>query len=399
MKRIIGSLFAVLAIAMFVMACGDDNKDSCGDGEVKLAIVTNGVAGDAQCFKTCTDTVAASDCPNPAAQECKGSPSVCRDKAVVDTNNDNNDNNDNNTPEEPTISAEHTTLCEDYCEISVGCIYEWCGSENIQSGLIQSCLHGSAGDPEDIGCIGELTGTSEDAAAIEAAADEYRSTVYANDGSKITCDDTKYLSCAYANIFKAQGASFNCGCTESTTVGNACEKAEDCDSGALPSGCIPETTAQGEDTGYPGGYCVAQACDLEVPLAERIIGSANPNSSGCGAGNYCVMERYENSSMGTCYPGCEQTEDCRPGYACQARASVVELGTDGSVTKETMAKSCLPASCETDADCGTGENQGRCNVATKACEFRCTDDSAKAFCESGGGECTGEEGKTFCVLS
>lgn len=388
MKRIIGSLFAILAIAMFVMACGDDNKNSCGDGEVKLSIVTNGVAGEEKCFKLCEQV---SDCPNAATQECKGAPKVCRDKAVVDNNNNPN-NNPNNTPDLPTISDENKALCEDYCELNFGCVTSpsWCGPGSLPANIIQECLTGFASQPGDTGCFGDLTGTSADAAKIEAAAEEIRSQVYDRNGSKITCEDVSYLKCAWGN------EQNSCGCEASQKLGAACAEPEDCESGSLLGACIGEKDQNNKDTGYKGGYCLSIPCELDAPVAERKIGLAVQDSLGCGAGNYCVFEQYsQDSVLGFCYASCESTadNDCREGYACMASAVVMKGG------KQVMAKTCRPANCAADSDCKYANNvQGRCNLDTKACESPCDKAEDKEFCESGNGVCEGDDGAKFCVL-
>lgn len=384
MKNLMGRLFAILAIAMFVMACGDDKDKgvSCEDGELYAS-----VGGVAKCYQTCEQT---SDCATPSTMECRGTPKLCLDKAIEDTDAGNNGDEDTGPGETPAITKEHEELCEDYCAISYGCIYEWCGENNIIPGLIQSCLFGFEDQPGDTGCIGELTGTSADAARIEAAAEEIRGSVYRADGTKATCEDTEYLRCVYGS------ERLSCGCEASTKLGDACEKPEDCESGSLLGACIAETTESGQETGYPGGYCLTLPCDLNVPAAERIQGLANPNSLGCGVGNYCIYEPYDGSTnLGFCYASCQESSECREGYVCGARGSVIDEETE----TETMAKTCVPAGCSADTDCGTGANQGRCNLETKACEFRCNSEAAIAFCESGNGECTGEEdGPTFCTL-
>ncbi len=390
MKRIIGSLFAILAIAMFVMACGDDNDGlKCGADEVKMALKVGDVVGEEKCYKTC-DTTA--DCPSASTQECRGAPKVCRDKAVVGTNNKENNKENNDTPETPTISAENKELCEDYCDLNYGCVTtaSWCGAGSLPATVLQECLNGFASRPEDKGCFGELTGTSADAAKIEAAAADYRSQVYNQDGTKVTCDDVSYLKCAWGN------EQNSCGCEPSQKLGAACVNPEDCESGSLLGACIGEKSQDNTDTGYKGGYCLSIPCELGATAEERQIGLAIEDSLACGAGNYCVFEQYtQDSVLGFCYASCESTanDDCREGYACQASAVVRKDG------KSVMAKTCRPANCAANADCKYSNNvEGRCNMDTKACEAPCNKPEEVALCESGNGVCEGDDGAKFCVL-
>ncbi len=389
MKRILGSLFAILAIAMFVMACGDDKKSNCPDGQVMLAFKVNGVEGEQKCYTECETTAG---CPNKDTQECRGVPKVCRDKAVVDTNNTPN----NTIPpvETPTISDVNKQLCADHCDLSFGCIYEWCGAENLTPGLIGNCMNGfppnEKGEPGEPGCIPELTGTSAQAAEIEAKAAEYRKTVYREDGiTKQTCDDSSYMACVYGSILQ----NTTCGCEPSKKLGDTCVKPEDCESGTLLGACLAEKQGD-KETGFKGGYCASLPCDHEYGSDKRIVGSANPDSLGCGEGNYCIMTRYNAQTvLGFCNAGCKEQSDCRDGYTCNVGGVVIKG------TKETMAKTCTPAICKTDSDCGSGENQGRCNVDTKACELPCSKAEDAEFCLSGDGVCTADGDKKFCVLS
>lgn len=377
MKRIIGSLFAILAIAMFVMACGDDTL-KCGDDEIK-AINKDGVE---KCYKTCETT---NNCPSPTTQECRPASKdtttkICHDKKVTEPNNDpNNDpnNNPNNDPKEPT--AEDLKLCDGYCQLVYGCITSECSQINPDAvqDAVKSCIFGNA---QSGGCAADLVGPQAD-----QARKEYQEFVYDETGKERTCEYTESIRCG---VFEFGDI---CGCKAPKGLGNACEKDSDtCDGGSLDVGACLHNDA------FPDGSCVALPCspsyEKDGNNVEGKSGQANTDSNACGDKAACMFLQGQNNRVsGQCMATCDKKDDCRPNYSCRP------FGEDGATGK--MVKICIADSCKEDAECNKDGAKGRCGETSKVCEFTCEDAKTKTFCETGGGECeAGADDKTFCVL-
>ena len=105
------------------------------------------------------------------------------------------------------------------------------------------------------------------------------------------------LSCTGVNLGVCQSnpqlAAFGCACpglqSNETNIGDACLNDFDCETGDLQGGCIPGVDPEsGEETGFPGGYCTADAC---------------LNDAACGEGNFCVPTPRSDTLVNSCLSG------------------------------------------------------------------------------------------------
>ena len=77
----------------------------------------------------------------------------------------------------------------------------------------------------------------------------------------------------------------------STTVGDACEKDSDCDAGLI---C---------DTTFKEGYCLKVNCDIN-------------DDNDCPQESQCTY--FVENETAYCLAKCNENDDCRVGYSCQA---------------------------------------------------------------------------------
>ncbi len=356
---------------MLVIACGSDNENSCGDGEI--AASARGVKG---CYKKC-ETKA--DCA--ATQECTGDApnSICLDAAGNNEDPDvGGDDTDDNNANNGGPSEEDRQLCQDYCHLIYGCIEDTCDTSGLISiaAIEMECVSGDPLVASDNGCYGDMTGPQ----AAQYRADR-KSFVY-SDGVKLTCADTEWLRCGIIAGLKGP-----CGCEAPSNLGAACTDDSQCEGGSLFPFCIPETATQNgqtQQTGYIGGYCVAEPCPL-IQNAE--VGEVNRNTqtNPCGANSGCFYAQGpQGNPSGQCRPTCTSHDSCRDGYSCQIMGGEKAPAVGGADPVITPVRSCLPE-CSATRACPA---ESRCNEATNGCEFKCTTEASRGLCTRAGGTCT-----------
>lgn len=146
-------------------------------------------------------------------------------------------------------------------------------------------------------------------------------------------------TCAPGEGFLRAGECF----TEGAAPGDACEVSSDC---GRDTDCFSEAASR-----WPGGVCATGPC--------------NPDTgAGCPAEAACIPT---DGGGGVCVGGCDGSDDCRPGFACE----------DGA---------CQP-SCDDDAQCSRGRV---CNPVNGRCT-ECADDddcSGDQVCDVTAGSCT-----------
>ncbi|MDF1564401.1 MAG: hypothetical protein P1V51_15260 [Deltaproteobacteria bacterium] len=212
-----------------------------------------------------------------------------------------------------------------------------------------------------------------------------------------------------------------CGCSP---VGGPCVGPGSCRSDA---GCIGETDANGDPTGWPGGYCIVVDCDPPaVPCpagsscytlpgdVNACLPDCDPNDLGsCSRANYMCAEvdRYivggtcQSSAdcnavapdcfgaspgvVGTCIRACGSDADCATsqGHVCRNFQDQVSLCADPF-----QRGACYPG-CSTDSDCGVCTADADCQLGQVCSGSRCrTPCSSDAQCGVGavcaGGLCT-----------
>ncbi len=117
---------------------------------------------------------------------------------------------------------------------------------------------------------------------------------------------------------------------------------------------------------------VARACPLPVrdELIAGLAGNAGVEMGGCsppdctfvnectrdadcGQNAYCLRtersDEYDGLIAHRCRASCAADDDCGPGFVC-----VCDRVIQNATRRETILGSCMPATCRTDADCGTG---------------------------------------------
>ncbi len=132
-------------------------------------------------------------------------------------------------------------------------------------------------------------------------------------------------------------------------------------------GCVGGACLTEESYGYPGSYCVAEACD---PSAT---------DSGCPSGGVCVAA--SGSTLGYCFQGCGSDSDCRTAYACRPSDSA----------DPTSATACFPG-CTDDSQCTATLQDGtalHCNVGTGECLPPLAMTSIGEPCVGDGSDCVG----------
>ncbi len=217
----------------------------------------------------------------------------------------------------PTASVGDACTQHDQCTAGGFCVtaaQEWPGGACIGTGCVPSTNTGCQGDAQclvdDFGDVYCLDGC--------ATSDDCR------DGyvCRGTVEFPTRLSCHPAFV--------------DTNLGGACGN----------TGCQGGTCRSEQFYGYPGGYCVADACD--------------PNATTpCPGDGVCLVE--SGATLGYCLDGCGTSEDCRvsAGYAC----------ADPDPTDASSATACVPA-CSTDGQCTAQSFNGStyvCNQGTGLC--------------------------------
>ncbi len=158
---------------------------------------------------------------------------------------------------------------------------------------------------------------------------------FADQVAALTCEEVNLLLLRQACAGDGNDA---CECPVFTSnVGAACEADPDCNADALETACVRERVPDTmEETGFPGGYCIALACQ---------------NDYECGADGLCVTVDSQGNTL--CIRACDAAIEgsCRDGYVCS------------DVSEGEGVGACLPA-CRNDADCGTGSH---CDVPSGEC--------------------------------
>jgi hypothetical protein len=107
-------------------------------------------------------------------------------------------------------------------------------------------------------------------------------------------------------------------------------------------GCEGGTCLRESTNGYPGSYCIYAGCTL--------------GGTDCPSGGVCAPG---SGTVNLCLLGCDNSGDCRPGYACRL--------SDPADTESPRA--CVPA-CTSSAECSGGGGGGTprtCNPGTGRC--------------------------------
>ena len=114
--------------------------------------------------------------------------------------------------------------------------------------------------------------------------------------------------------------------------------------GSSPSGSQPGPA--------DGGCCGAQSCCRTPPVNHRptavVCPATNDGGMICPSGPPRDPDGGCAPPLRSCTDDCLADTDCRPGFVCSC-ASDTNAGIGGC-----PVNTCIPASCETDADCGTG---------------------------------------------
>lgn len=392
------ALIAAVAMMMtFSAACGEDE---CADDE-QLATYQ----GEEQCLKTCD-----------SSDDCDGSDTCSEDNGLClpgdDDGQDNQTNQNQNTNEcESTADCDGDQVCEDnqcvddeepqnhnsslsdeelctsYCDLLYGCM-DNCGIDGGQ--FTDTCMYGDAQTGET-GCLDDVA-TDRDGIVELVYGDFYESeTEVILKDEQNTCDDVKFIHCG---TFGVVDTCMDAGhCEAATTVGNACEADDECDSGdLLAAECMGERDQQSGEL-IDGGECTAYSC---MTVSDPVEGDTILNA-GCGEGNGCMaLPVFQNDEIGgICQSLCDGNADCGDDEACNLVGQAYEgdfLASETGPVPAGGARTCLPQ-CTEDDDCGQGL---RCGEAGD-CQLPCEGETAD-LCTDSGGSCEDFDGTEYCVF-
>ena len=112
------------------------------------------------------------------------------------------------------------------------------------------------------------------------------------------------------------------GCAEKLTVGNPCEKAEDCVSSSLPLDRV-ECFKEKRYWVFNEGYCVVKSGETPCPDGTKAFDTTEDRQNyicalECNSVKPCERKGYycSNDVLGVCLPNCSDNSDCTDGSFC-----------------------------------------------------------------------------------
>lgn len=391
MKFAVRPLFFVSAFCLLCASgCGggDSSKLQCAADETEASVMVEGSTFEG-CFALCENGECAPDF------RCQQDICIPNDLGVEDRpnninnsnngnnlnnannlNNQNNENNLNNGGENNAIDPDAEEACEQACDVLYGsCITDNCTLTSEDT---------SALDALKMDCLENLL--EDGRSCAEAASADADLLAGVRNVASQTCDAVSDLRCGDF------GLTEECGCDVPSDLGGPCESGSDCQGGDLSSGCIPELDTEGEETGFPGGYCFAFPC----PLLPDRMPPYTYRSSACGDSGLCRVFSGQGGPISVCEPsGAACT---REGYAPSA------VGLESNASGDPVFIEACDPECSMDSECGTG---GFCDPETSACLVECSTSpisemagspSLADVCSNSGGVCVSAIGSEFCRL-
>ena len=111
-------------------------------------------------------------------------------------------------------------------------------------------------------------------------------------------------------------------CAEPLTIGQACEKAEDCVTASLKAADVDCMKARRYWV-FDGGYCMVKSGDAPCPDGTRPFDVSEDRQNyicalECNSTHPCERKGYYCSSdvLGVCLPTCKENSDCNEGSVC-----------------------------------------------------------------------------------